>query len=502
MMILIKLSEAIFEYDIHSLVKAFFPHEKVVVTAENKEFAESVRCRGEVFYEPGGGVPDAIRFVFSGEEKRFHSLCQQVDLANRQETKNKLKRLIYQQLEYFTQTTLPWGTLTGIRPTKIALQFLEAGKSKQWISDYMAKNYFTSAEKVQLCYEIAQRERSILQQFDYQQGYSLYIGIPFCPSTCFYCSFTSYPIGSATQVEDYLAALEKEMAAGTKAFCNKNLDTVYVGGGTPTALSERQLERLLSSIHRYFDLSSLKEFTVEAGRPDSITIGKLKLLKAFGVSRISINPQTMQHLTLQRIGRHHTPEQIRESFLEARALGFDHINMDLIIGLPQETLADVRDTMEQIKMLAPDSITVHALAVKRGSRLAALEPTNLSAEKRRLSTNEDPAKSIALTAAYASEMGLSPYYLYRQKNITGNFENVGYAKPDKAGIYNILMMEDKQTILALGAGTISKFITAAGQKAKRTENVKDLAQYLTRLDEMIMRRQTVIENCRSITAAE
>jgi oxygen-independent coproporphyrinogen-3 oxidase len=359
--------------------------------------------------------------------------------------------------------------------------------SDEEIYDFMKTNYYSSDEKTRLAIEIANRERQLLSQLDYENGYSLYVGIPFCPTTCLYCSFTSYPIGRwKNKTYLYLDALFKELdyVAEKKRGCT--LDTVYFGGGTPTSLSAEDLDKLITKVKTTFDFSSVKEFTVEAGRPDSITREKLEVLKKHGVTRISINPQTMKQETLDLIGRLHTVEDVREKFLLAREVGFDNINMDLICGLPEEDLEDVRATMEQIKALGPDSITVHSLAIKRAARLNTMKEVY---KDLKITNTQD---MIDLTAAYAREMGQEPYYLYRQKNMAGNFENVGYSAPGKACIYNILIMEEQQTIIGCGAGTTTKRVFPGENRIERVENVKNVEQYIERIDEMIARKEQLL----------
>lgn len=514
-MILVTLNIANFEYDIHSLVKAFFPKEDVSVTAETKVLSEAPLFSMAICYELGAGFtgadeqavdsvphtgevqepdvvfrdgevqePDAISFAIDGRGL----MRIPVNYADRTQTKNRLKQALYRLLCDYTHTTLPWGTLTGIRPTKIPMAFLEEGRDAGWIRDYMKNTYFASDEKIDLSIEIAGRELALLRQADYRNGYSLYIGIPFCPSTCLYCSFTSYPLGKwAARMEEYLAALEKEIDFTARALRERKLNTVYIGGGTPTTLTAEQLDWLLTKVERSFDFSHLLEYTVEAGRPDSITAEKLQVLRKHHISRISINPQTMKQATLDLIGRRHTVEQTVESFHLARSLGFDNINMDLIVGLPEETIEDVQNTMERLKELNPDSITVHSLAIKRAARLRMFK------EEYQDLTITNTWEIIDLTARYAREMGMLPYYLYRQKNMAGNFENVGYAKEGKAGLYNILIMEEKQSILALGAGATTKFVFDGGRRIERTDNVKDIENYLGRIDEMIERKREAIE---------
>ena len=267
-----------------------------------------------------------------------------------------------------------------------------------------------------------------------------------------------------------------------EAFKDKKLNTIYIGGGTPTTLEPDQLERLLSKIENSFNLSFLQEWTVEAGRPDSITREKLKTIKRHPVTRISINPQTMKDETLELIGRRHTVLQVKDAFLLAREEGFDNINMDIIVGLPQETKEDVENTLEEIKKLGPDNLTVHSLAIKRAARL------NTQKEEYAGMKSVNSESTMELTQDAAEEMGMKPYYLYRQKNMTGNMENVGYAKPGKEGIYNILIMEEMQTIVALGAGAITKAVYPNG-RIERCENVKDIKTYLEKTDEMIERKK-------------
>ncbi len=487
--IAVTTDQAGFEYDIHSLVKAFYPacDVKVYVNEEQEESS-------------GPGYPDlhlkftkeAILLSHTGGNGGMASFgVKKIEITedmSRPEVKNRLKQLIYVVLSEDTGKSLPWGTLTGIRPTKIPMTMLEDDKTEAEIMEYMKDAYLISEEKGRLAIQIAEREKALLDTLHYENGYSLYIGIPFCPTTCLYCSFTSYPIAVwKTRVHEYLNALEKEIEFIAELYRDKVLDTVYIGGGTPTTLEPRELERLLGKINACFDRTSLRELTVEAGRADSITPEKLKVLKEYGVTRISVNPQSMKQETLDLIGRQHTTAQVREAFAMARDAGFTNINMDLILGLPQETAEDVRYTIEEIKKLRPDSLTVHSLAVKRASRLHQwIEENGILALK-----NTDETMRIA--AKGAEEMGMVPYYLYRQKNMSGNFENVGYAREGKFGIYNILIMEEVQDIVALGAGSISKRVYPDG-RIERCENVKDVAQYIERIGEMIERKRVLLSD--------
>lgn len=482
-MIAVQLNKRDFEYDIHSLIRAFYPGMDVPVYQEAELHPEGWEKKLVVDYQP-----DKITLVFQDSDGQILAKReQQVEYeADRKATKNVLKSMLYELLRDYTGQELPWGNLTGIRPTKIPMALLEQGWKNTEIADYMRKTYYTSNEKTALSIMIANRERHILKDINYEDGYSLYVGIPFCPSICLYCSFSSSPLSVwKNKVDTYLDALCKEIEACARIYRNRKLDTIYMGGGTPTTLEPYQMDRLLTKIEECFDRSYLKEFTVEAGRPDSITREKLEVLRKHGISRISINPQTMNQSTLDIIGRRHTVEQTVEAFHLARELGFDNINMDLIVGLPGEEYEQVEHTMKEVTALDPDSITVHSLAVKRAARL------NMFKDQYKEMTFTNNQQIMEMTARYAYQAGHSPYYLYRQKNMAGNFENVGYAKPDSAGIYNILIMEEKQSILALGAGATSKKVS--GELIERTENVKDIKNYVERIDEMIERKRLLME---------
>ena len=487
-MITVCINKPQFEYDILSLVKAFYPGEEVKVYCSgkgNQEDSEEVRERFFLDFAETSITMTGDCIQNSSSEYGVNKI-DIPERTERPEIKNLLKQLIYHVLSKHLKIELPWGTLTGIRPTKILMAMLEEGRTDSEIMDAMKSTYYISEEKVRLSIDIVKREKELLSTLHYKDGYSLYIGIPFCPTTCLYCSFTSYPIGLwKDKVREYLSALEKEMAYVADAYQDKILDTIYIGGGTPTTLEAEELETLFLGIETYFDLSHLQEFTVEAGRADSITKEKLKVLKDHSVTRISVNPQTMKEETLKLIGRQHTVAQVIDAFALAREEGFDNINMDIILGLPEETKEDVMQTMNEILKLHPDSLTVHSLAIKRASGLSSwIEENGISA----LNNTEN---TMEIAASAARDMGMEPYYLYRQKNMSGNLENVGYAKPGKYGIYNILIMEEKQTIVALGAGSVTKVVYPEGS-IKRTENVKDVGLYIERIDEMIKRKEKAL----------
>lgn len=472
-MILFDVNNQEYYDEVRVLIKAFHPFAQVENKAdEGAETEKIIRV----------SVEDT-KVTVAIDESVF---CKEAPAADKKSVRDTLKTLLYLALKENTGKDLPWGSLTGVRPTKIVMGKLEEGFSEQQIKDYMKSRYMISDRKLNLSLEVAKREKKLLEKLDYENGYSIYIGIPFCPTTCLYCSFTSYPIGMwRKRTDEYVEALLSEMDFTAAYYKGRKPDTVYFGGGTPTTLEPYQLDRILTALEEKFDLSGLKELTVEAGRPDSVTIEKLQVLKAHGVTRISINPQTMNQKTLDLIGRRHTVEQVKEAFGLARSCGFDNINMDLIVGLPGENIEDVHFTMEEIKKISPDNLTVHSLAVKRAAAL------NVWKDKFSTSIcNTD--EIINMTADYAGAMGLNPYYLYRQKNMAGNFENVGYAKEGLEGLYNILIMEEKQTIIAMGAGGSSKFVFPEENRIERIENVKDVKNYIERIDEMIERKRNFL----------
>lgn len=494
-MISIILNQREYEHDSYDLIKAFFHEEKLIVTEDGIIDIEGMKKNHRL------AMDDELRYVFCIriddqmmsliiQDSNHEVLLQKEEAFTstlKKESRNQYKRFLYTTLIQITNHRLPWGTLTGVRPTKLVLTRMEAGKSEEEIKQYMQEEYLCSDEKLNLSLKIAKRELEILNQCDYQNGYSIYIGIPFCPTICNYCSFASYSLEKHDNVlEQYLDALEKEIIYASDCLSGKKLTTLYVGGGTPTSLNEAQLERLMIMIKKYFDFSHMQEFTVEAGRPDSITREKLKILKQYGVDRISINPQSMRQKTLDLIGRKHSVEQVVDCYQMAREEGHDNINMDIILGLSGETQEDVAYTLEEIGKLSPDSLTVHTLAKKRAASLTTQK------DKYKEYEASDVGRMMELSVAFTKRNDYEPYYLYRQKNMAENLENTGYARHGKEGIYNILIMEEKQTILALGAGALSKFVFHQENRIERVDNVKSIRDYMERIDEMIERKRKFI----------
>lgn len=493
-MIRVICSKETYIYNAYHMTKAFYPSAEVVSQIEEK----ASNYIAVVFGEESNILVSGreIAESFGKEWKRA------AGVSDEKAMKHMIDITLYYLLERKAGRSLAWGILTGVRPTKLAMAKLTEGMCREDFLSWFGREYLVSAKKAELAWEIACREKGILDRLDLKDGYSLYAGIPFCPSVCSYCSFSSGSLAAwSHRVEDYIDALCLELKSVAEKSAGKKLNAVYIGGGTPTTLSAPQLEKLLSCIEKHFSRENLLEYTVEAGRPDSITEEKLKVIRSHGVTRISINPQTMQQKTLDAVGRRHTVDEVKKAFYTARELGFDNINMDLIAGLPGETASDMEDTLRQIEELAPDSMTVHSLAVKRAARMGNKE----TEEYREVKAERESQKAgrieemIRAAGEAARRMELSPYYLYRQKDIAGNFENVGYAKVDKAGIYNILIMEEKQSIIAAGAGASTKIllkepVCAPGSRKKkmtgiyRQENVKAIDAYIDRVGEMIERK--------------
>ncbi|NLK96633.1 MAG: coproporphyrinogen dehydrogenase HemZ [Epulopiscium sp.] len=452
-----------YHYEIENIIKVF---EGYIQEAKIRSILRDNLCRAEIY-----------------QKEQLIVVKEEEGSLDQKHTKQQLIRTLYHTLCEVTGVKMPWGFLTGIRPTKIVHEMFEHNMPREDIKKRLLEFYDIREDKVELMIKVAEKEKSILEK-NQEDEISVYIGIPFCPTRCLYCSFTSYAIDHREkQVEGYLDALEKEIIFGGKYSSNKKIRSIYIGGGTPTALNEDQLERLLMLVNQHFNVKDAEEFTVEAGRPDTITKRKLEILKQYHVNRISINPQTMNEETLVRIGRKHTTEDIVKVFNWAREIGHHNINMDLIVGLPGESPEDVKNTMVKIKELNPDSITVHTMAIKRASRLRE------SLEEYTLTKAEEIEDMIFITSQGAYDMGMEPYYLYRQKNMLGNFENAGYCKSGKESVYNIEIMEEKETILALGAGAITKVVDPITNRIERIPNVKNVEEYINRIDEMILRKQ-------------
>ena len=407
-------------------------------------------------------------------------------------SKDVIKKVIFESLRDITGDVYPWGTLVGIRPSKIALKHLREGKSTEEIIDIFNKKHDTKRDKAELCIKVAKFEDSFVNRDE--KNIAIYIGMAFCPTRCLYCSFAANPIGGNKKlVNPYLEALEYEIEEMRKYVNEKNLtiETVYFGGGTPTSIGEEEFEKIMNKIYNSFvNGRNLKEFTVECGRPDSITLKKLQTMKECEVTRISINPQTMNDKTLKLIGRGHDSKAVKDTFKMARDLGFNDINMDMIIGLPGEGLEEANYTAREIEKLSPDSLTVHGLSLKRGS---IMYENFILKKGLGLKPQEEIMKMYEESRKLAKTLNLHPYYMYRQKNMVGNMENLGYAKEGKECLYNIQMIEDKQTIIALGADAVTKVVFLEEDRIERFANIKDVREYVNRIEEMVEGKKKLLD---------
>ena len=401
------------------------------------------------------------------------------ELHRKRAARRLCKQTLYDLLRRRTGIHPPWGSLTGVRPTHLMLEALAGGMTPEAAVDHLVEEFDVTREKAELLAEVARVQRGMPAPED---GWmDVYIGIPFCTTRCAYCSFSSGEIGDGHLVSPYMEALTREIRAGAELLeeTGKRLRAVYVGGGTPTALPPDAFRQLLSVMREAFPGAA--EYTVEAGRPDTLTREKLGAIREAGVRRISINPQTMNDRTLRIIGRAHTAEQVREAYTRAREERIGHINMDVIAGLPGETEADFARTMAEAEALHPESLTVHTLAIKRSSRMS-LEGTPLP-------DGEMTGRMVRAGRETAARMGMRPYYLYKQKYMAGNQENTGYALPGHECIYNGDMMEETSHILAFGAGAISKRIYPEEGHIGRAPNVGNIEVYIDRVEEMIRRKR-------------
>lgn len=458
--------------DVVSVLMMFYPNDKYIQT---ETLSDSVT------------VVSSLNKDMAKAELYFGSqLKAKAEAKAENDTLREIKRVIGLSIAKAVNSVLniplPWGILTGVRPAKLVSEAWNEGRTTAEIRSTFKDKYLVSEDKLNLMIKVAEEEKKIVEGGLGKAG--LYIGIPFCPTRCLYCSFTSYPLKQySAKVDSYIDALIKEMEFSKRYLDDIELESLYIGGGTPTSLNEKQLDKLLTNVEKCFKIPM--EFTVEAGRPDTITEDKLKILKDHNVSRISINPQTLNDETLRLIGREHSVEMFLNAFEMARKTGHKHINTDIILGLPGEGEKEVTNTMEGLLKLDPESITVHTLAVKRASRLKE------TLDKYTMTDYLKMDKLIGISRQYTEKMGMSPYYMYRQKNMVGNFENVGYCKPNCQCIYNVAIMEEKQSILALGAGGSTKIVDTKTNQIERIFNVKSVDDYINRIDEMLERKKSI-----------
>ena len=460
-----------YHYEMENLARAFFFTEEVCVIREFDELTEPY-----IYTSVGDRVYVSVRVGgYSGELSAPLSDDDELTMA----------QLMYRLLSEACSRDLPWGLLTGVRPIKL-FSALCAEDGEEAAEERFRDALYVSEPKIDLSRRVASNQRDIIARSD-SRSCSLYVSIPFCPSRCSYCSFVSQSIERAGKlIDEYLSLLLRELShtAGIIRNLGLRLLSVYIGGGTPTTLSAEQLDLLLSAIENDFDLSECAEFTVEAGRPDTVTRGKLSILKDHRVTRISINPQTFNDDVLERIGRRHTARQTIDAFLLARELGFDNINMDLIAGLTSDTPESFRSTLDTVLSLDPESVTVHTLAVKRSARLNA---PDAAAEQ------GYTAGMLADAGRALSSAGYEPYYLYRQSKMLSNLENIGWAKPGCFSPYNIYIMEETHSILACGAGAVTKLRDCSSNYLERIFNFKYPYEYISRFDELIGRKERIAQ---------
>lgn len=466
-----------FHFELENLTRLFFPNEKITVI---RDFSEpQPPC---IYTEVSDKITISVNIgSFNKSETAVKKLT---------DDDNELvsAQLLYKLLCDFTGLTQPWGILTGVRPVKLLRRLAEESSEEQAVKK-LEKDFFVSNEKIALSRETEHNERKILE-LSKPESFSLYVGIPFCPSRCSYCSFVMASIERAEKlIEPYTKLLCEEIKQ-TAEIANKlglRLETVYFGGGTPTTLSAEQLNTVLRTVNKSFDMSTCREFTVEAGRPDTIDSAKLFALKENKVDRISINPQTTNDEVLKTIGRKHTAQQFFDAFELARKCGFNNINTDLIAGLPTDSPESFKNSLDSIVRLNAECITVHTLCMKRASRLTT-EGVTLDLQQAR-----DAREMLAYTQNILGQNEYIPYYMYRQSRMVGNLENVGWSKRGFESLYNVYVMDETHTILACGSGGVTKLKRNNPDYLERIFNFKYPYEYIDRFDELIQRKSGIMQ---------
>lgn len=483
-MIILKLIGHEYFNEISDIVKLFYGKESIKVydSTENYGDLQGILLTSQIII--GNNLTS---FISSYMDLKSHSNNNSYTYTkigktiDSKEIKKALKVSMYKLLSDITGQNIAWGILTGIRPVKIVHKLFEEGMNEEQIIKYLKDEYHVTEDRASLSIKVAQVEKKYISKKD-NNRISIYIGIPFCPSRCNYCSFTSNAIDKNRDlVQPYLEALMSEIRAVSQYLKPKGVtaQSIYIGGGTPTSINADEIRTLIQCINEFWNQN--EEFTCEAGRPDTITIDKLKAMKESGITRLSINPQTMDDNTLVRIGRKHTHTQVIESYHLARELGFDNINMDMILGLPGEGLEQVDNTLNWMNRLNPENVTVHTLAIKRAS---VYNEMNLDAG----SHNDIVYKMMELARNRLECNQYYPYYLYRQKYMAQNLENIGFCKNDRECIYNIQIMEEKQSIVAFGADAVTKAYFPKEDRLERQHNIKDLKLYIKNIDSQINKK--------------
>lgn len=463
------------DYEMRLFASLFFGDDEDGVITQNFSYdGENINVYTHIVFEGRSYFEDFdFKFDIVGKSER---LIRKIFIAS------CTKSLSHAAMQ-IRRINFSWGVMCGIRPAKNARELAEEGFTRAEIADIFRDVYEVSAEKTELALTVADNERLLLENIG-ENSVSIYIGVPFCPTRCVYCSFVSTDIRvSGKYMSEFVEKLLLEIDK-TAEVINKTgvyVENVYIGGGTPTTLSAEDFRRIFDRLNGKIDMSRVIEFTVEAGRPDTITREKLEVLRDYGVNRISINPQSMNDVTLAKIGRSHSTEMIYETYRTAREVGFDVINMDLIAGLPDETPEMFNRSLDEVIRLNPENITVHSLCLKRAAQFRHT--------KKELAKSDDMNAMLSYTQKRMSDEGYIPYYMYRQKNSSGNLENVGYAKSGTMSAYNVNIMEEKQTIIALGGGGSSKIIM--GDRIERVFNFKDPLEYIRRFDEILSKKDEI-----------
>ncbi len=474
-----------FDYEMEKLIRLFLPFEKIEVLHMVEADSKYAVC--EVL-ENGDDIIARVKLCLENGEAEFSAVVDKEIPDTKKETQHELGRQLFYCFEKITGYRPEWGILTGVRPAKLFSRYCNE-YGTDYAESFFKNKFLVNEQKLELCKKAVAGEESIVE-LSKDNSFSLYLSIPFCPSRCSYCSFVSHSVEKAQDIiPQYVELLcrELEITAEIAKKLNLRLETVYMGGGTPTTLNAEQLNRVLGAVNSCFDMSTVREFTVESGRPDTIDADKLRAIKQNGVTRISINPQTMNDSVLECIGRKHTAQDIVDAFNLAREIGFDNINMDLIAGLPSDTFDSFKNTLKDILKLDPESVTVHSLSMKRASTL------NKAGQHSEIEMGAEASKMVGFARETLEQNQILPYYMYRQSKTVGNLENVGYAKKGFEGLYNVYIMDETHTILACGASAVTKLKDITQKNIKRIFNFKYPYEYISGFDELISRKTEIGE---------
>ncbi len=474
-----------FDYEMEKLIRLFLPFEKIEVLHKVEPDVRYAVCQ---VMQDGDDIKVCVNLVLENGQAEFSALVDRQIHDTRKETQHELGRQLFYCFEKLMGYRPDWGILTGVRPAKLFLRYCNEYDNK-YAESFFKNKFLVNEQKLELCKNAVAGEEEIIK-LSRDNSFSLYLSVPFCPTRCSYCSFVSHSVEKAQDIiPQYVEYLCRELVI-TAEIAKKldlRLETVYMGGGTPTTLTAEQLNRVLGTVNDCFDMSDVREFTVEAGRPDTIDADKLSVIKQNGVTRISINPQTMNDNVLKAIGRRHTASDTVAAFNLARKIGFDNINMDLIAGLPTDTSESFKGTLDQILKLNPESVTVHSLSMKRASTL------NTSGQREEIKLGAEASKMVNYSREILTKSGILPYYMYRQSKTVGNLENVGYAKSGFEGLYNVYIMDETHTILACGASAVTKLKDSSQKNIKRIFNYKYPYEYISGFDELISRKTEIGE---------